>query len=178
MTQTEPFAASDGSVGTASATQFDLGTLTRAGLGGKIALGGGVVAMLGALMNWATATASSKELGVQFSASVSGFRAGDGKITFLLAAAVVALLAVQLVKGSRKGLSIAAVVCAALVTLLGLSNWADVKSSLGGIPDGIGISVSVGLGLYLTILAGIAMLAGTVMHLRALAPAQTDAAGA
>lgn len=179
MTQTDPFGSDGtGAPTTTSAVQFDVDTLKSAGTGAKVALGGALVTFLAAFMTWATGKVDGGdgELGELFSfkASVSGFKAGDGKLTILMALGVGTLVVLQLVKGWNKGMAIGAIACAAISALIGLSNWADIKGSVGDVPAGLDISVSAGLGLYLTILAGFAMVAGTVMHLRQSKAAPAD----
>lgn len=166
MTQTDPFGGNEPGAKTAPALPFDIDTIKQASLGVKIALGGAAVTFLAAFMSWGKVNLPSELSGFGFSTSVSGTDGGDGTLTILFSIAVATLCIIQLVKGWHKGMAIGAIACASLCALIGVMNWFDIKDAASGIPSGYDVSVSVGLGLYLTIFASIAMVAGTVMHFK------------
>ncbi len=165
MTQTDPFGNEPGtpsSPTTATGMQFSADTLKQAGMGTKVALVGAVLTFFGAFLPWGKVSVPS--LGV--SQTASGTDGGDGTITILFAIAVGALCVVQLMKGYNKGMAIGAIVCASITALVGVMNYFDVKDVNGEFGGFDGVKVSVGLGLYLTILAAFAMVAGSVLHLK------------
>lgn len=105
-----------------------------------------VLIVIGSVMPWATI-----DLGF-VSQSIGGLD-GDGGITLVLAL-VTAVLA-YLSKGRKTGLAIGAVVAAAISALIAVIDIADV-SSLGGAGDlGIDTGVSVGIGLWLVLIASL-----------------------
>jgi len=156
MTQTDPFGNEQpGAPTTASGVQFSTDTLKQASLGSKLAVGGAVVAFIAYFLPWAKVTSD-----FGFSATASGSDA-DAMLVLLGAIAVGALAVVQLIKGANKGMAIGATCAAGLALLITLLKWSDLPSA-----DVAGVSVSTGIGLYLAVLAGIAMCAGTGMELK------------
>jgi hypothetical protein len=163
MTQTDPFGNEPQGAPTAPAVQFNADTLKQASLGTKLAIGGGAAAFIGYFLPWAKVSSNF------YSASASGGDA-DAFLVLLGAIAVIALGVVQLIKGANKGMAIGAASAAAIALLITLLKWSDLPSA-----DIPGVSVSTGLGLYLCILAGIAMCAGTGMELKGHLAPKTDA---
>ncbi len=166
MTQTDPFGNEPQGAPTAPAVQFDVDTIKQASLGVKVALGGAAVTFIAAFMTWGSINLPSELEGFGVATSASGMDGGDGKLTVLMAIAVGALCVVQLIKGWNKGMAIGAISCASISTLVGVMNYFDIKDVSGDMPAGFDVSVSVGFGLYLTILAGIAMIVGSVLHFK------------
>ena len=166
MTQTDPLGNEPQGATTAPAVQFDVDTLKQASLGVKVAIGGAAVTFIAAFMTWGKVNLPSELSVFGVATSASGMDGGDGKLTVLMAIAVGALCVVQLIKGWNKGMAIGAIVCASIATLVGIMNYFDIKDISGDMPAGFDVSVSVGIGLYLTILAGIAMVVGSVLHFK------------
>ncbi|MHB9287735.1 hypothetical protein ACKVMT_11945 [Halobacteriales archaeon Cl-PHB] len=119
--------------------------------GEKVALGGGVAAVVGAVLPWASFMGQS----------VSGLD-GDGVITLILGIAAAGVIVVR----EWGQMDQAGVGVLGLLTLaIGGMAYSDIGSlaSMGGSGSGFSISISPGIGLYLTLLAGILMLAGAAL---------------
>jgi hypothetical protein len=112
---------------------------------------GGVVAIIAAFLTWVSASDGA------LSISVKGTDGGrDGNITLVLGIAV-AIVAGLLAWRTILGLSIGTMVLGALIAIVAIIDISD--------PDGdsdlksLGVDVSIGVGLWLTLAAGIAVLA-------------------
>lgn len=86
------------------------------------------------------------------------WQAGDGGITLFLALVVAALAFFS--KGRKTGFAIAALVGAVLSVLIAVIDIADVSSTFGGL--GIDAGVSVGIGLWLVLVASLGAAAASV----------------
>ncbi len=156
MTQTDPFGHEPAAPATATGVQFSADTLKQASLGTKISLGGAVVAFVAYFLPWAKVSG----FGVSESASASD---AGASLVLIGTLAVAVLVVIQLVKGAQRAMAIGAVVGAGLVLLKTVLEWTDIKDASGGIE---GFEVSTGFGLWLALLAAIAMVAGTVLSIK------------
>ena len=137
-----------------------------------ISAGGAFILLISVFFSWYTATASATLAGstVSRSASGSGWDSGDGaKLVFLLALVILAVWAIDLFADNITlpfPASMAALGLGALALLVVVikffSKPASDISSFGGT---INFSVSVAWGLYVAILASIAVVVGAYMHM-------------
>jgi hypothetical protein len=153
-------------------------------IGGVIAAVGGALAVIGSVLTWATV--KSDLFGGDPVQNVKGL-SGDGKITVVLGAIAMLAGVVTLVSrnpGARRALAIAAIVGGLGAAALGVFDLVDLKTNaiddiitgLGADPNTItgeqrrqvedAFTVTVGMGLYLTIAGGAIGLIGGIMSLR------------
>jgi hypothetical protein len=112
---------------------------------GWVLLGVGALMLLAAILPWATAG----------SLSLAGTE-GDGAITLFFA---VAIAAMGLLIGLRQGrlwASIVAAALGALTTITAIVDIGNVSNRANQFDDSFGVQVSVGSGLWLTLVTGIA----------------------
>lgn len=114
-------------------------------------LAGAAVVAIGAFLPWADIGGLITTNGMD----------GDGKITIVLAAGAAVLGVFGILKAS-KGMLIGSLVVAALTILVAIIDMADVSSRGEGI-----IEVSIGIGLYLTLIGGIVGVVGAVLAMMA-----------
>lgn len=113
---------------------------------------GAAVVAVAAFLPWATVAGFFTKNGID----------GDGTITLVLAAAAAALGAGGILKAS-KGMLIGSIVSASLIVVIAIIDMADVSSG----PDvGFDIDVTIGIGLYLTLLGGVVAAVGAILALR------------
>ncbi len=119
--------------------------------GEKVGLGGGVLAVVGAFLPWASV----------MNQSISGLD-GDGVLTLVFGVAAGGLI---LMRDWEQMDQVGVGVLGLLTLVIGGMSYSDIDSlaSLGGSGTGLSISISPGIGLYLTLLAGILMLAAAAM---------------
>ncbi len=115
-----------------------------------IVFGGAMLALVGSFLSWASVSAGP------FSQSIGGMD-GDGVITLIFAIAMAAF-AVYL-KGL--GRMVGVVVAAALLIVVAVVDIIDVNRLAGDIDFGE-IDVSVGIGLWLVLIGGIAAAVGVL----------------
>ena len=152
------------------AASFDFAAVPRSVW---ISAGGALVLLISVFFSWYTATASVSLAGgsISRSASGSGWDSGSGaKLVFLLAVVILAVWAIDLFADNVTlpfPASIAALGLGALALLVVVIKFfskpggGDV-TSLGGT---VHFSVSVAWGLYVAILASIAVIVGAYMHM-------------
>ena len=156
--------------GSAPAASFDFAAVPRSVW---ISAGGALILLISVFFSWYTATASVSLPGggsLSRSASGSGWSSGDGaKLVFLLALVILAVWAIDLFADNITlpfPASMAALVLGALALLVVVikffSKPASDISSFGGT---INFSVSVAWGLYVAILASIAVVVGAYLHM-------------
>jgi hypothetical protein len=155
--------------GSAPAASFDFAAVPRSVW---ISAGGALILLISVFFSWYTATASATLAGstVSRSASGSGWDSGDGaKLVFLLALVILAVWAIDLFADNITlpfPASMAALGLGALALLVVVikffSKPASDISSFGGT---IHFSVSVAWGLYVAILASIAVVVGAYLHM-------------
>lgn len=121
--------------------------------------------MLGALLPW------GRVVTVFGTISVSGIDGGDGWITLLFGAALLTLALVGRTRGSGRPYAIAGLVCSAIVLLVGLVDLLDLSRAAGDEGMGSFVDVRIGIGLPLTVLAGLVGLAATILALLPINPA-------
>lgn len=123
-------------------------------LAGWILTGCGVVMAISTLLPWASVLGES----------IAGTSTGDGKVILVAALIVTALGVVRGIgvrgRGWALGVPITTLVIGLLVTLISIIDAADISSVGNG-----WLAVSVGFGLILTILSGIATVAASVLAL-------------
>jgi hypothetical protein len=119
---------------------------------------GVVVVAFGALLPWATLNAGI------ISVSKAGTD-GDGVITLLLAIVVGVLLLAKWKAGLSRAVVIVALVLGVIVLAIATIDAIDVASRFED-NDLVEVRASVGIGLWLTLLGGIAMIAGAIWELR------------
>jgi hypothetical protein len=154
-----------------SAASFDFAAVPRSVW---ISAGGALVLLLSVFFSWYTATASVSVPGgatISRSASGSGWDSGDGaKLVFLLALVILVVWAIDLFADSVTlpfPASMVALVLGAVALLVVVIKFfskpggGDV-SSFGGT---LHFSVSVAWGLYVAILASIAVVVGAYLHI-------------
>ena len=154
-----------------SAATFDFAAVPRSVW---ISAGGALVLLLSVFFSWYTATASVSVPGgatISRSASGSGWDSGDGaKLVFLLALVILVVWAIDLFADSVTlpfPASMVALVLGAVALLVVVIKFfskpggGDV-SSFGGT---LHFSVSVAWGLYVAILASIAVVVGAYLHM-------------
>ena len=125
-----------------------------------LVIAGAVVAIVAAFLPWITATAA-------FVGSVSrNGLDGDGQITIVLGVAAV-VLAVVALRGHSAPLAALVIVAGlgALIAVIGVIDYVDAKNRIGDLTaeERQLIAISIGVGLYLTIAAGIAVVVGAVL---------------
>jgi hypothetical protein len=154
-----------------SAASFDFAAVPRSVW---ISAGGALVLLLSVFFSWYTATASVSVPGgatISRSASGSGWDSGDGaKLVFLLALVILVVWAIDLFADSVTlpfPASMVALVLGAVALLVVVIKFfskpggGDV-SSFGGT---LHFSVSVAWGLYVAVLASIAVVVGAYLHM-------------
>jgi hypothetical protein len=154
-----------------SAASFDFAAVPRSVW---ISAGGALVLLVSVFFSWYTATASVSVPGgatISRSASGSGWDSGDGaKLVFLLALVILVVWAIDLFADSVTlpfPASMVALVLGAVALLVVVIKFfskpggGDV-SSFGGT---LHFSVSVAWGLYVAILASIAVVVGAYLHM-------------
>ncbi|MET3961263.1 hypothetical protein ABIE44_001197 [Marmoricola sp. OAE513] len=133
---------------------FKTGTLTQ-----KLGLVAGalaILALIAAILPWVSVEAGA------LSESSSGFGdGGDGTLTFLLALVAGGLGVAYALKGIlAKPFAIAAAAAGALITLISIIDLADISDKGGDLEDigrpGFKVDVSSGIGLWLTLIIGLA----------------------
>ena len=133
-----------------------------------LALGAAVVAF-GALLPWATVNAGF------VSVSKAGTD-GDGVFTLLLALVVGGLVFAKWKTGLSRALVIVSLVLGVMVLAIATIDAIDVASTVEE-DELVEVRASVGIGLWLTLLGGVAMIAGAIWELRSSTPrAPTPAA--
>jgi hypothetical protein len=154
-----------------SAASFDFAAVPRSVW---ISAGGALVLLLSVFFSWYTATASVSVPGgatISRSASGSGWDSGDGaKLVFLLALVILVVWAIDLFAANGTlpfPASMVALVLGAVALLVVVIKFfskpggGDV-SSFGGT---LHFSVSVAWGLYVAVLASIAVVVGAYLHM-------------
>lgn len=157
--------------GSAPAAGFDFAAVPRSVW---ISAGGALILLISVFFSWYTATASVSLPGgnsLSRSASGSGWSSGDGaKLVFLLALVILAVWAVDLFADNVTLPFPAAMVALVLGAVALLVCVIKFFSKPGG-PDltsfggTLHFSVSVAWGLYVAILAAIAVVVGAYMHM-------------
>jgi hypothetical protein len=167
---TEPSSAA-GSRSSSTAASFDFAAVSRSVW---ISAGGALVLLLSVFFSWYTATASVSVPGgatVSRSASGSGWDSGDGaKLVFLLALVILMVWAIDLFAdnvtlpfpASMVALVLGAVALLVVVIKFFSKPGGGDVSSFGGT---LHFSVSVAWGLYVAILASIAVVVGAYLHM-------------
>jgi len=127
---------------------------------GWVLAGTGAVALVAAVLPWAYV----------FGISIRGTDGnGDGNATLFFALVVVAMGIVIAAGAGRVWTAVVACVFSALIVLISLIDLSDVTNVASN--DGLGgISVSVGIGLWLSLLAGLAALAVSIVGIARRAP--------
>jgi hypothetical protein len=122
-------------------------------------IGGVVLALVAAFLPWLTASAPF------MSVTKNGIES-DGQITAGLAI-VAGILVLAYLRALRRPLAVLIIVAAlaALITFVGMIDFINVKDKIGDLTAEQRrlISASVGVGLYLTIAAGVTLLTGAVL---------------
>ncbi len=118
-------------------------------------LGCAAAVIIAAFLPWAKVSAT----GFNFSVSVKG-TSGDGKLTIVLAIIGLVLL---FASAGKRGTLIGHTVAAALIAVIAILDVVDVKDTAGGL-----VGASVGIGLWITLIAAIAWTALAVYVLRKL----------
>jgi hypothetical protein len=154
-----------------SAASFDFAAVPRSVW---ISAGGALVLLLSVFFSWYTATASISVPGgttISRSASGSGWDSGDGaKLVFLLALVILVVWAIDLFAdnvtlpfpASMVALVLGAVALLVVVIKVFSKPGGGDVSSFGGT---LHFSVSVAWGLYVAILASIAVVVGAYLHM-------------
>lgn len=116
-----------------------------------------IVLVIAAFLPWATVSALGASI------SVNGLDGSDGYITIICGAYLgfIAWRAMQRQPVS-KGMVIGMWVAAGIATAIGVMNFSSVDDNVGAAALA-GVSASVGIGLWLTILGGLGALAGTFL---------------
>lgn len=139
-------------------------TATAAGEAGVerwLLAGGAVGLIIGAFLPWVTLTAI-------FIGTVSfAGTEGDGLITLGLGvlAGVVAGRTIFTARPAGRGIAITLVVVAAIATLVAGYDLTNIQRAVWDLPDDVPGKASVGIGLWLTTLAAVALLAGGILAL-------------
>ena len=121
--------------------------------------GGAGAVMLGALLPWAKVQAGI------FSAEKAGTD-GDGVITLLLALGVGVVAILLVTQGVQLWKPIVIVAAGGLCVLTAIVDMVDVKNRAADPPEGLeGIQVTIGIGLWLTLLGAVAIVVGGVLTL-------------
>ena len=108
---------------------------------GKLAMAGGVAGLVGSFLPWVSAVT------IFGSIEISGFAAGDGKLTAAAAVVLVLLGYAGLTKGN-KGPVVFAMLAALGGAAVSIYDLINVQSKLNG-SESEGVAASVGYGLYL-----------------------------
>lgn len=123
---------------------------------------GTAVVAVAALLPWATVNAG-------FISVTKAGTDGDGIITLVLALVVGGLLLAKWKAGLSRAVVIVSLVLGAIVLAIGTYDVIDVASTVEE-NEFVEVRASVGIGLWLTVLGGIAMLAGAIWELRSPTP--------
>src|SRR5664280_1378286 len=127
-----------------------------------VMIGACAVGILGTLTTWITANAGF------FSVSVNGISSDDGKIAVVLALLATVATLVNIWK-PRRVLAFASVILFGLLAILSIYEIVNISSkSYSG--DGMTISASVGIGVYLCLLGGVAGVVAWIINGRQTSP--------
>jgi uncharacterized oligopeptide transporter (OPT) family protein len=123
-----------------------------------IAIGGALLAIIGAFLAWATVTGEAKTILEQAgqSTSVTGWDGDDGVIV-VFAAVALAAMAIGLKERSRQ---IGMIAAAGIIVLVCVFNFFDITGEEIPFVDG---GFSVGIGLYLSLIGGAVGLAAAFL---------------
>ena len=127
-------------------------------IGVIIAIAAGVLMVVGSIGPWVTA-----DLGFLGSISKAGTD-GDGVFTLILGIATAVLAGLSL-KYKPKVLSIIATITASLAALIVIIDFTSASALLAGVPAAAKDLISFGWGIYLTLLASLAAVAGCAIIL-------------
>jgi hypothetical protein len=124
-----------------------------------VTIAGAVAAVVAAFLPWVTVRAAF------LSVSKNGVD-GDGRITAVVAV-VVGIIAVVNLRTARKSTAalVTIGVLGAIIALIGIVDFVDVKSRIADLTaeEARLVTADVGVGLYLTIAAGVAIVVGAVL---------------
>ena len=127
-----------------------------------VMIGACAVGILGTLTTWITASAGF------FSVSLNGTSTDDGKIAVVLALLATVATLVNIWK-PRRVLAIASVALFGLLAILSIYEVFNISSkSYSG--DGISVTASVGIGVYLCLLGGVAGVVAWIINWRQTTP--------
>jgi len=132
-------------------------------IGGIIGAVGAVAAIIGAFMPWDSATVQGLTI------SESAWDGNAGK-TIVVASLIGLALAVAWLLGRKLPVSLRAaeiviIVAGAIVLLVVAANWSDVNDAVNAVNKMVPGAASLGIGIWLTILGGVAMVVGGVLGL-------------
>lgn len=125
-----------------------------------LVIGGAAAVVLGALLPWATVSAG-------FLTATKAGTEGDGVITLVLALIVGGLAFVKWKAGWGRGVVITFLLLGLLISLIAVIDTIDVATTSSD-SEFIEVDASVGIGLWLTLLASIAMVVGAIWSLRSV----------
>lgn len=117
-----------------------------------VAIVGGVLVILGSFLNWVSVSAGP------FAESKNGIE-GDGKITLILGVLLIVGAVIALKKPGRPWV---ALVFSVLALLMGIFEYIDISGDVSDIKD-LGLSASVGIGVYIVILGALVGLVSSVL---------------
>ena len=130
-------------------------------LGAWVLLGAAIAAVIGALLPWARINLSFGPEGL--SENVNGTE-GDGVITLVLGILLGAVAVLALAThGVARWAAVVGIVAAAIMTAIAIIDIVDVNRTAGDIRPLV--DVSVGSGLWVTLIAGLAGIVGGVLML-------------
>ena len=130
-------------------------------LGAWVLLGAAIAAVIGALLPWAQINLSFGAEGL--SANVNGTE-GDGVITLVLGILLGAVAVLALAtRGVARWAAVVGIVAAVIMTAIAVIDIVDVNRTAGDISPLV--DVSVGAGLWVTLIAGLAGIVGGVLML-------------
>ena len=121
---------------------------------------GAVLAVIGAFIPWETVSLHGA------SESVAGFEGNGGKIIAVLGivAAVVAVAWIMEVRLGRPGAILIAL--GVLILLVGVLNYSNISGDVNSANTILAGAASVGIGLYLDVLAGVVIIVGGALGVR------------
>lgn len=129
-----------------------------------LALGGAALAAIGSFLPWATISGF-----VELSKNGTD---GDGVISLAGALILGGLAAWSLLGSWSTGRMVGALVVAVLVTLVAIIDIVDIASRFSDVDtEALGVDVSIGIGLWIVLLGGLAAVAGCITALATARPA-------
>jgi hypothetical protein len=118
-----------------------------------VAVAAGGLGLIGAVGVWGTVHGADAVL-LGRGTSIHGTESG-GRLTLILSIAVL-VLALVLMARTLLGVAISVLVCGTLIALIGIANVVDIKAIAPPALDRYGLSLTIGAGLWLTVVAGLA----------------------
>ena len=140
----------------------------KIGIGKILGLVGGILAIVGVVLPWATA--SGTVMGMTISMSASGLdaaKSGGEWVAYVYGTAIFGVLGLIFVLISKKSTTMLAFVFGLLALILSGVALVRITQLIGGL-SAPGVSVGAGIGLYICVVGGLLLLIGCLLAFKAV----------